>query len=60
MAKLTLGCAIHSCVVQFYLSDLSELVCHMQFRLLVLHSSHSLVLHVSRLCVFYTRVRFHM
>ena len=40
-AKFTLACAIHACVVQFYLSDLSELACHTRVRLLVLHSSQS-------------------
>ena len=40
-AKFTLACAIHACVVQFYLSDLSELACHTRVRLLMLHSSQS-------------------
>ena len=46
-AKFTLVCAIHTCVVQFYFSDLSKLTCHMRVRLLVLHSSRSWVLHLS-------------
>ena len=52
--KFTLACAIHMCVVQFYLSDLSELACHtrvillmrvkyyMQVRLCVLQVSKNL------------------
>ena len=36
-AKFTLASAIHTCVVQFYLSELSELACHMHVRLLMLH-----------------------
>ena len=51
-AKFTLPCAIHGCVVQFNLSDLSELTCHTQVRLLMLHSSQSQALHMSQtLCV---------
>ena len=51
-AKFTLVCAIQACVVQFYLSDLSELACHVRVRLLMLHSSQSQVLHMSySLCV---------
>ena len=46
-AKFTLVCAIHACVVQFYSSDLSKLMCHTQVRLLVLQLSWSQVLHES-------------
>ena len=38
-AKFALVCAIHACVVQFYLSDLSELTCYTRVRPLVLHLS---------------------
>ena len=47
MAKTTLAYSIQACVIQFYLSDLSQLACHMRVRLLLLHSSRSQVLHTS-------------
>ena len=34
-AKFILICAIHTCVIQFYSSDVLELVCHTQVRLCV-------------------------
>ena len=42
-AKFTFSCAIHACVIQFYSSDLSELVYHMRVRLCVLHASKILL-----------------